>query len=91
MPGGRPPSADGEWKSGTTLKEDAPTVFRTCPAPGEVLGERVPVDLRAQCRRLAAEPGRRLDLFLEGRLPTLTHPVGEPRPGWSRIAEAALG
>ncbi|MFF2619346.1 hypothetical protein [Kitasatospora sp. NPDC058046] len=75
---------------GTWLRADAVGPARHEVMVG-VLGERVPVDLRAQRRRLEAGMGTRLDLFLEGRLLTLVHPVGEPRPSWGRIAEEALG
>ncbi|MCX4745986.1 hypothetical protein OG455_10685 [Kitasatospora sp. NBC_01287] len=75
---------------GTWLKTDAVGPARYEVLVG-VLGERVPVDLRAQRHRLAAETGHRLDLFLEGRLLTLVHPVGEPRPSWGLITEEALG
>ncbi|MCD0484580.1 hypothetical protein LO771_19815 [Streptacidiphilus sp. ASG 303] len=75
---------------GTWLRADAIGPARHEVLVG-VLGERVPVDLRAQRRRLEAGPGHRLDLFLEGRLLTLVHPVGEPRPSWGRIAEEAVG
>ncbi|MFE4599848.1 hypothetical protein ACFRKE_03245 [Kitasatospora indigofera] len=74
---------------GTWLRADAVGAARHEVLVG-VLGERVPVDLRAQRHRLAAESGNRLDLFLEGRLLTLV-PASEPRPSWSRIAEEALG
>ncbi|MEV0530889.1 hypothetical protein [Kitasatospora sp. NPDC050463] len=75
---------------GTWLRADAVGPARHEVLVG-VLGEHVPADLRAQRRRLEAEQGHRLDLFLEGRLLTLVHPVGEPRPSWGRIAEEALG
>ncbi|MFE2726466.1 hypothetical protein [Kitasatospora sp. NPDC059327] len=75
---------------GTWLRADAVGPARYEVLVG-VLGEHVPVDLRAQRRRLETEQGHRLDLFLEGRLLTLVHPVGEPRPSWGRIAEEALG
>lgn len=50
-----------------------------------VLGERVPVDHRAQRHRLASQEADRLDVFLEGRLLTVVHPVDSPRPIWDRI------
>ncbi|MFJ6774010.1 hypothetical protein ACIQOV_24170 [Kitasatospora sp. NPDC091257] len=75
---------------GTWVRADAVGPARHEVLVG-VLGERVPVDLRAQRRRLEAGASHRLDLVLEGRLLTLVHPVGEPRPSWGRIAEDALG
>ncbi|MFC6702791.1 hypothetical protein ACFQE4_26850 [Streptomyces thermocoprophilus] len=54
-----------------------------------VLGERVPVDHRAQRRRLASQTDR-LDVFLEGRLLTLVHPADSPRPSWDRIRSELL-
>ncbi|CAM5364056.1 hypothetical protein [Streptomyces viridochromogenes] len=54
-----------------------------------VLGERVPVDHRAQRRRLASQTDR-LDVFLEGRLLTLVKPVDSPRPSWDRIRSELL-
>ncbi|MGW4170075.1 hypothetical protein ACWEGX_24560 [Streptomyces chartreusis] len=54
-----------------------------------VLGERVPMDHRAQRRRLASQTDR-LDVFLEGRLLTLVHPVDSPRPSWDRIRSELL-
>ncbi|MGQ4482631.1 hypothetical protein [Streptomyces sp. SAS_276] len=55
-----------------------------------VLGERVPVDNRAQRRRLASQAADRLDAFLEGRLLTIVHPVDSPRPSWDRIQSELL-
>ncbi|MFJ4795138.1 hypothetical protein [Kitasatospora purpeofusca] len=75
---------------GTWLRADAVGPARYEVLVG-VLGEHLPVDLRAQRRRLENEQTQRLDLFLEGRLLTLVHPVGKPRPSWGRIAEEALG
>ncbi|MEU8924656.1 hypothetical protein AB0D10_27560 [Kitasatospora sp. NPDC048545] len=75
---------------GTWIRADAVGPARHEVLVG-VLGEHVPVDLRAHRRRLAAEPRSRLDLFLDGRLLTLVHPVGEPRPSWGQIAEEAVG
>ncbi|MGW2397201.1 hypothetical protein ACWCYY_11670 [Kitasatospora sp. NPDC001664] len=75
---------------GTWIRADAVGPARHEVLVG-VLGERVPVDPRAQRRRLSTENGSRLDLFLEGRLLTLVHPAGEPRPSWGRIAAEALG
>jgi hypothetical protein len=54
-----------------------------------VLGERVPVDHRAKRRRLASQTDR-LDVFLEGRLLTVVHPVDSPRPSWDRIRSELL-
>ncbi|MEU5633788.1 hypothetical protein ACH47C_17560 [Streptomyces rishiriensis] len=54
-----------------------------------VLGERVPVDHRAQRRRLVSQTDR-LDVFLEGRLLTLVNPVDSPRPSWDRIRSELL-
>ncbi|GLX39848.1 hypothetical protein Sros01_59210 [Streptomyces roseochromogenus] len=56
-----------------------------------VLGERVPVDHRAQRNRLATQTADQLDLFLEGRLLTIVHPVDSPRPSWDRIRSELLG
>ncbi len=55
-----------------------------------VLDERVPVDHRAQRRRLASQTDR-LDVFLEGRLLALVKPVDSPRPSWDRIRSELLG
>ncbi|MFJ6666529.1 hypothetical protein [Streptomyces sp. NPDC091383] len=55
-----------------------------------VLGERVPLDHRAQRRGLAAPAAGRLDVFLEGRLLTIVHPVDSPRPSWDRIQAELL-
>ncbi len=81
---------DGVPVRGTWLRADAVGPARHEVLVG-VLGEHVPVDLRAQRRRLAAEAGTRLDLHLEGRLLTVVHPAGERRPSWGQIAEEALG
>ncbi|MET9958182.1 hypothetical protein ABZ128_03690 [Streptomyces sp. NPDC006326] len=56
-----------------------------------ILGERVPVDHRAQRNRWSSQTSDRLDLFLEGRLLTVVHPVGSPRPSWDRIRTELLG
>ncbi|WP_185893879.1 hypothetical protein [Streptomyces sp. WAC05950] len=56
-----------------------------------VLGERVLLDHRAQRNRLASQTSDRLDLFLEGRLLTVVHPVESPRPSWDRIRSELLG
>jgi hypothetical protein len=52
-----------------------------------VLGERVPGNYRT--RRLASTADR-LDVFLEGRLLTVVHPIGSPRPSWHRIQAELL-
>ncbi|MFB6847945.1 hypothetical protein ACFCXS_24260 [Streptomyces sp. NPDC056373] len=56
-----------------------------------VLEERVPVDHRAQRRQLASRTDDRLDVFLEGRLLTIVHPVDSPRPSWDRVQSELLG
>lgn len=55
-----------------------------------VLGERLPLDHRAQRRRLDSPTADRLDVFLEGRLLTIVHPVDSPRPSWDRIQSELL-
>ncbi|MFG2845348.1 hypothetical protein ACGF12_19565 [Kitasatospora sp. NPDC048296] len=81
---------DGVPVCGTWIRAEAAGSARHKVLVG-VLGEHVQVDLRAQRRRMAAESGNRLDLFLEGRLLTVVHPVGERLPSWRRIAEEAVG
>ncbi|MFG1670976.1 hypothetical protein [Streptomyces sp. Y7] len=56
-----------------------------------VLEEHVPVDHRAQRRQLASRTDDRLDVFLEGRLLTIVHPVDSPRPSWDRVQSELLG
>lgn len=55
-----------------------------------VLGERLPLDHRAQRRRLDSPAADRLDVFLEGRLLTIVQPVDSPRPSWDRIQSELL-
>lgn len=56
-----------------------------------VLAERVPDDQRAQRGRWASSMGEGLDVFLTGRLLTVVHQAGSPRPSWDRIrAELAV-
>jgi hypothetical protein len=49
-----------------------------------VLDKRVEVDHRAR-RLQTLQRADRLDMYLEGRLLTVVHPVDSPRPSWERI------